>query len=185
LKASIVIRALGALLGFALLGSACGDPAHDDLVSSLGGEDPNVSPGPTHRPGQPCMACHGGRGPAKSQFAMAGTVFDIPDEKSKKGLAGVVVTLLDSTAFLDPNAKGVTSTTNSAGNFLLRAEEYTPSYPVHVSLSHPKVPMGGQTMNSHVGRDGSCADCHHDPVGTESPGHVFFAFDSTGLPPSQ
>jgi len=115
---------------------------------------------------------------------MAGTVFDLPDEKTKKGLSGVVVNLLDSPAFLNPNAKGQNATTNSAGNFFLRADEYTPAYPVHVSLSHPKVPMGGKTMYSHVGRDGSCAGCHHDPVGTESPGHIYFADDATGLPPS-
>lgn len=182
MRASLSIVALGMLIALVMLGSACGDPVHDDLVSALGAEDPKVPAGPLHRPGQPCMACHGGRGPAKSAFSMAGTVFDLPDMATKKPLAGVVVNLRDSVAFLDPNSKGYNATTNAAGNFFLHSDEYVPAYPVHVSLSHPQVPMGGKTMYSHVGRDGSCAGCHHDPVGTESPGHIYFADDATGLP---
>jgi hypothetical protein len=182
LKTLVSTVTLGALAGFMMLGNACGDPVHDDLVSALGAENPKVPVGPLHRPGQPCMACHGGRGPAKSQFSMAGTVFTLPDKTDP--LAGVVVNLKDSAAY--PDGKGFNATTNTAGNFFLHSDEYVPAYPVHVSLSHPNAPPNsGRTMFSHVGRDGSCAGCHHDPVGTESPGHIYFADDATGLPPSQ
>jgi len=34
--------------------AACQDAVHDDEVSALGPEAPGVSPGPDHRPGQPC-----------------------------------------------------------------------------------------------------------------------------------
>lgn len=164
--------------------TACGDPVHDDLVKALGPEDAKVPMGPLHRPGQPCMACHGGRGPAKASFSMAGTVFTLPD--TTVGLSGVVVTLRDSVAFADPNGKGFAATTNAAGNFFIHADELTPAYPVHVALTHPGAPKSsGKTMFSHVGRDGSCASCHHDPKGTESPGHIYFADDATGLPPGQ
>lgn len=182
----LTLPALAALAAFTMLGTACGDPVHDDLVSALGPEDSKVPIGPLHRSGQPCMACHGGRGPAKSSFSMAGTVYNIPDPATKAPLAGVIVNLKDSVAFLDANSKGFNATTNTAGNFFLHSDEYVPAYPVHVVLTHPSAPPNsGKTMYSHVGRDGSCAGCHHDPVGTESPGHIYFADDATGLPPSQ
>ena len=156
--ASIV--SIAGIAGIAVTG--CGDPVHDDLISSLGPEDPKVPQGPLHRPGQPCLACHGGRGPAQAQFSMAGTVFNDPVKTT--GQSGVTVTLTDS------DMKVFAPVTNAAGNFLVHADEYTPHYPVHVSLS---INQTTQAMTSHVGRDGSCASCHHDPVGTESPGHVY------------
>ncbi len=184
MRANLSIVVLAALSAFMMLGNACGDPVHDDLVSALGAENPKVPTGPLHRPGQPCMACHGGRGPAKSAFSMAGTVFALIDKTDP--LSGVVVNLKDSVAYPDPNSKGIDTTTNAAGNFFLHSDEFTPAYPVHVKLSHPTAPAGaGKVMYSHVGRDGSCASCHHDPVGTESPGHIYFADDPSGLPPSQ
>src|SRR6185437_13022232 len=68
------------LLGLVLAPTGCNDPVPDDEVASLGPEDPNVPPGPLHRPGQPCMACHDGTGPASLAFATAGTIFqDMPD----------------------------------------------------------------------------------------------------------
>jgi hypothetical protein len=168
------LAALAALVASGLAGMltlSCGDPVHDDLVASLGPESSKVGPGPLHRPGQPCMACHGGRGPAKSAFSVAGTIFTLPTATDP--LAGVVVNLSDS------YKKTFTTHTNSAGNFMVHADEYTPGYPLNVSLTY-----GGATkaMTSHIGRDGSCAGCHHDPVGTLSPGHVYFADSADTLP---
>jgi hypothetical protein len=59
-------------LGLAAVG--CDDPVHDDAVTALGGEDPNVPIGALHRPGQPCLVCHGGSGPAALAFSVGGTV---------------------------------------------------------------------------------------------------------------
>ena len=54
---------------------ATSNPVHDNEVAALGPEDPSVPPGPDHRPGQPCLVCHGGSGPASAQFAVGGTVY--------------------------------------------------------------------------------------------------------------
>ena len=54
---------------------ACGDPTHDRAVEVLGGEAPGVPEGPLHRPGQPCVTCHGDSGPASGEFSLAGTVY--------------------------------------------------------------------------------------------------------------
>src|SRR5450432_160855 len=60
----LVVRAMlaGTVLVCALVG--CGDPVHDTAVSALGPEAPGVPKGPLHRPGQPCVLCHGPQGSA-------------------------------------------------------------------------------------------------------------------------
>jgi hypothetical protein len=37
-------------------------------------------------------------------------------------------------------------------------------------------------MISHIGRDGSCADCHTATIGPRSPGPVYLATDQGDLP---
>jgi hypothetical protein len=159
---------------------SCGDPVHDDDVKSLGPEDPKVLPGPLHRPGQPCLTCHGGRGPAKAQFSMAGTIYaalqDANGNPSKLPLEAATVMLTDA------NKLTHKETTNQVGNFLVHVDDFTPAYPVHVQLSFGSAPP--QPMISHIGRDGSCAGCHHDPQGTESPGHIFYFLSESDVPSS-
>jgi hypothetical protein len=160
-----VAVALGGLVG-------CADPAHDAAVDALGPE--KGSPGPQHRPGQPCVTCHGGSGPASAQFALGGTVYEA--QSTTTGQAGVEVDLTD--------AKGASwhTTTNAAGNFYVRFSDWQPAYPVHnVQLNYPGLPAP-TTMTSHIGRDGSCADCHHDPAGNASPGHVYLVVSPSDLP---
>jgi hypothetical protein len=162
-----VARACAVVLGMAGLGGAgaCNqDPVHDDEVSALGGEDPNVPSGPDHRPGQPCLVCHGGSGPASAVFAVGGTAYvaqtgpDVP-------LSGATVSLLDA------NGSPAQATTNSVGNFWIPASAWTPTFPVHVE----GVTFGQYSaqMVSHIGRDGSCASCHYDPAGGSAVGHIF------------
>jgi hypothetical protein len=84
----------GAVVLAAALGSfACVDAVHEDAVKALGGEAPGVSAGPLHRPGQPCVTCHGGSGPAKTQFSMAGTVYAV--DQSNQPASGALVSLED------------------------------------------------------------------------------------------
>jgi len=45
-----------AAVGLATALAACVDESHELQVQSLGGEAPGVSPGPLHRPGQPCQS---------------------------------------------------------------------------------------------------------------------------------
>jgi hypothetical protein len=151
---------------------ACADPTHDNAVSALGPE-PDGRPGPTHRPGQPCVTCHGGSGPAHTAFSIGGTVFAVKDQSMP--MPGVRVTITDATN------KSQTLTSNSAGNFYLGSDQWQPSPPMHVQIvcdsTKPPIPM-----TTHIGRDGSCADCHHDPRGPESAGRVYIAGDPSDLP---
>jgi hypothetical protein len=154
--------------------ASCGDPVPDGAVAALGPEDPTVPPGPSHRPGQPCVVCHQVGGKA-SAFGLAGTVY--ADATSRKPLGGVSVIILDAA-----NAE-YTSSTNCAGNFYIRPEQFTPAYPIWVTLRAGRVQ---RDMASPAYREGSCAACHTDPTGPASAGHVYLIDDPTTqtAPPS-
>jgi hypothetical protein len=131
----------GLLLGIAL---ACGDPTHDDAVAALGPEAPGVQPGPTHRPGQPCLTCHGGSGPGNATFSVGGTVFEterlpLPDGGAppvSAPLVGATVQLSDSSELTDASDASTsstatfTTTTNGVGNFFVLASQWTPVFPL-------------------------------------------------------
>jgi hypothetical protein len=156
--------ALAALVLLGLVGACSGDPVHDDLVTRLGPESSSVPPGPTHRPEQPCLACHGGSGPASTQFSIGGTAFiDTPGGKVPAN--GSVVTLIDA------NAVTATASANEVGNFWIPQSQWAPTFPVHVV----GVGYGSTTyaMVTHIGRDGSCASCHVDPAGGAAVGHIY------------
>lgn len=139
---------LAALLALAAPTLACFDPVHDDAVAALGDEAQGVRRGPNHRPGQPCLVCHGGDGPGPD-FEMAGTVYET--RAGTAAAAGVTVRLTD--------AKGSATqvSTNSVGNFYIEGSRWSPTYPVRVELAG-----GGKTqkMESRIGRQTSCASCH-------------------------
>ena len=145
-----------AVLGLALaLGAACANPVHSDAMAALGDEKPGVPEGPTHRPGQPCSVCHGGDGPGPD-FAIGGTIYDT--RGVDKALPGVTVTLTD--------AKGDTRTpvSNEVGNFYLKAEEWSPTFPLFATLTYPDPASGKNVtidMVSRIGGNISCAFCHH------------------------
>jgi hypothetical protein len=128
--------------------SACLDPVHSDAVDALGPEAPGVREGPTHRPGQPCLTCHGGDGPGPD-FAVAGTVYET--RNGTAALPNVAVLLRDSA--------GTTRTaiTNSAGNFYITAGEWTPAFPMFAELHYGDITT---TMVTRIGRNGGCAECH-------------------------
>ena len=146
-----------ALLG--LIAATC-DPVHDEAVAALPGEAPGVPRGPTHRPGQPCLLCHAG------QFSVAGTVFVSASDVAPAVGAGVALT--------DSQGHTFDATTNEAGNFYVRTDQFSPAYPMKVAVAY-----GGVTvkMTANVGRDGACASCHFDPPGPASPGHVYIPPD--------
>jgi hypothetical protein len=143
---------------FALLLVAC-DPVSADEKDALGGEAPGVRRGPEHRPGQPCLVCHTGEPGDPPQFSVAGTVYQT---------SGAVVKLTDSTG------KTATKTTNSAGNFYLLPNEFTPVYPMKAEVTYAGITA---VMSSRIGRDGSCATCHFDPAGPKSAGHIYIPPD--------
>jgi hypothetical protein len=162
-------RALALLLVLAAP-AACMDPVHDDAVKALGPEAPGVPPGPLHRPGQPCLTCHGGEGPADSEFSLAGTVYLLQYEEVPAPSATVVIEDVDGVAG--------TVTTNEVGSFWVNADKWRPTYPLELSVKYGIITS---RMNGNVGRAGSCADCHQPKVGPSSPGHVYVAVNRSQL----
>jgi hypothetical protein len=183
---------LGAGLTWAVLG-ACGDPTHDDAVAALGPEASGVEPGPTHRPGQPCLTCHGGSGPGGTTFSIGGTAYETQTVPLADGgapppsapLVGATVQLTDSL-----NSTHSTPT-NSVGNFYIALSDWAPTAPIGGLEQGPdggaesnheiqicQGPCNSPTaatvsMVSQIGRDGSCADCHFSPPGPLSAGPLY------------
>jgi len=155
---------------FALTSLSCTDPVLDDQIEALGPETGN--PGPTHRPGQPCVLCHSQLGPASdSVFLLAGTVYDSPTRITP--LEGVEVLVVDAygTQFR--------KLTNSAGNFYIASAEGGGeiAFPVRVHIARGGIE---RPMLSHIGREPSCAGCHYDPPNA-GPGKVHYkAFQAVG-----
>jgi hypothetical protein len=149
------------LLSFAA--SACVDPVHDERVAALGPEAPGVEEGELHRPGQPCTVCHGDKGPGSPSFGIAGTLFATDSERTP--LAGATVRMVDE------RLRTLALTTNAAGNFYAESEQLSLSFPFWVSID-----WGGRSVDmlTPVFRSGSCAECHADPAGPASVGHVYF-----------
>src|SRR5262245_43752578 len=92
----------------AVLVAACGDPVRDRRMDALGPEAPGIAIGPLHRPGQPCLACHDGKGEARA-MSVAGTVFRTEDDAQP--VFGVDVILTDA------ERRTFATKTNCAGNF--------------------------------------------------------------------
>jgi hypothetical protein len=154
--------------------NACADPVRDDQIAALGPEEPGVPEGPLHRPGQPCVApCHDRDGPADSVFSVAGTVFQTNDR---------LVPLSDAILhFIDSTRLEFSIASNCAGNFFIDERDYTPIYPLWVTIE-----FGGLTvpMTSPIFREGGCAVCHLDPAGEASAGHVYLIPGPFDFPPS-
>ena len=163
--------------------AGCGNPSIDVIVKDLGEEDPNVPPGPLHRPGQPCVACHGPYYGASPRFSIAGTIFASetkkPNETTPVPVEGAVVYLIDT------RGSTQTPTTNCAGNFWVNAE-YAPQFPVAVQVQCPdpttKAPVTTNTMQGRISREGSCNACHRGARNQSSPGWAICAFGSPGYP---
>lgn len=131
--------------------SACRyDPAQQDIVDDLGEE--KGTPSASHRPGQPCLACHSTYGGAQPQMAIGGTLYSLDVASNEISPAkNILVTLFDS-------AGGSRKTcSNKAGNFFVAKDKWE-------DITFPITPVaGGITMRSIIGRDGSCASCHKLP----------------------
>lgn len=168
---------------FAAVGGCSLDPVQNAAIEALGPEDPAIPQGQYHRAGQPCVLCHTRTGPASGKpFAVAGTVFVGPF--SKRGAVRTWVRVLDAKGTL------VCKTTNCAGNFIFRDEDFTPSgqfqdkpgpsFPLLVSIQRalPGNPVGAnRAMSSHIGREGSCAGCHKPPPNDRT----IASFDTPGV----
>lgn len=159
----------GLLLG--LLAAACSDPIRTRAMDELGGEAPGVPAGPLHRPGQPCLVCHGEDGPSESRFSFAGTIYARPS--TAEPLAGARV------RFIDSSGAQYAVSSNCAGNFYVGDTNFRPVWPVWM-----KVEFGDltQEMVTPSFREGSCGACHQDPATPTSVGHLYVGDDRSTFP---
>jgi hypothetical protein len=151
-----------------VLALGCSDTYRDRLIDALGEEDAGFDPGPLHRPGQPCVACHSSYGGVSPEFSIAGTLFSQPTPEQPPFLvADFAVYLIDSVG----NRRFVQA--NPCGNFYLEKSEFDPSFPMLAEVWDKGRTRPLAQMNSRIGRDGSCGTCHRDPPTWDSPGVVF------------
>jgi hypothetical protein len=169
---------LAALLSPALL-SCRYDPVPQEIINDLGPE--TGKPGATHRPGQPCLACHSSYAGASPQMVFGGTVYAIGEKNAIVPASGVPVTVFDSAG------TSKKACTNATGNFNLKKEDWKDvAFPLTVVVGNSK-------MTSLIGRDGSCASCHKAPdpdadpprnpvtgAGNDSPGIILIDMAQTG-----
>jgi len=186
----------------ALATLACSDPTHDAAVAMLGPEATGVDPGPLHRPGQPCLVCHGGEGPASATFVTAGTVYVNP---YTAGTTVYAPQFPGSVHLVDATGSAFSASTNEVGNFYVAPDEWSPMFPLGGLSQDSGIPASGcisalsgatayageigvagtadggcapvpTPMTTTIDRGGafaSCAYCHFDPPGPSSPGHVY------------
>ncbi len=174
-----------ASVAFFVLGACSFDPVHEDAVAALGAsEGPYPAEGEFHRRGQPCLTCHGGKGPASSEFLLGGTVFmgtcNDPSNKAEcdRSPAGNTYVRIRSAN------NGVRClVTNAAGNFFVRKGEWDDfQFPYLVSIQRDgKAP---RVMGSHSSRWGSCASCHKSDAYSDSAGQVSLLSSNALIPPN-
>ena len=157
----------------------CDSPVNDERIECLGGEQPEVPPSEFHRPGQPCVTCHGEYAADSPILAVGGTIMSTPFNPVP--VQGVLVRLTD--------AKGtvVEKTTNCIGNFQVLADEWTPAFPLRAEIECPTgdedKPIRRFVMGTRITRDGSCAGCHIGPPSQNSPGWIYCAeSEASGSP---
>lgn len=155
-------------VAFGVLAVACADPVHDRAVDALGPEASGVPKGPTHRPGQPCLTCHGGDGPSVLVMSFGGTVY--AHETGREAGASAIVRVVDA------DQRTYETPTNAVGNFWIPRRAFEPAFPVTAAVT---LGQYSRVMRTAMRLDGSCNSCH---AGTEassgSPGYVWVLPDS-------
>lgn len=162
--------ALAVILG--VLAVACADPVHDRSVEALGPETAGVPHGPNHRPGQPCLTCHGGDGPANLEMSFGGTVY--AHQTGRAPAAHVVVRIVDA------DLRTYETETNAAGNFWVPTRAFEPRFPVSAAVT---LGQYSRVMRTAMRLDGSCNGCHAlGEANSGSPGYVWVLPDSADAP---
>ncbi|MDI1484415.1 hypothetical protein [Polyangium sp. y55x31] len=143
LSFAVALSSLGAV------GCNGNDPIPQEVIDGLPAE--SGSPSALHRPGQPCLSCHSTYGEAAPAFAIAGTVYKETAMGALAAAPNVKVEIFDSAG---PSRFACT---NAAGNFYIEKDKWS-------DLTFPlKVRAGQRSMNSIIGREGSCGACHKLP----------------------
>jgi mono/diheme cytochrome c family protein len=170
MRAPVAIAILG------LVASCIGTTPEEELADQQG-DDP-YEDGPTHRPGQRCLACHGeDYTPGGEVFVVAGTAFRRADDAL--GLAGVEIEITDDRGAV------FTVTSNQTGNFMVSVGEVdeerrgqgwigrseAPVFPLRVLVRYAGAE---RIMRNVIHREGSCAACHdRHGKGAASNGKLF------------
>jgi len=166
------------VVGLSLWG-CIGQSPEQQAELDLGPEEAGVPRGPEHRPGQPCLRCHGeDYTPGNQVFVLAGTVYERPGDAH--GAAGVEI------EFADASDHSFVARTNRVGNFFIRAGgggaqpsrggdgslrlPYEPAFPLRVSVREGD---REQSMRGLIWREGSCGHCHGGGPSASSNGVVF------------
>ncbi len=169
LSMRVPVRAsLGLALAVSLF-SCRYDPVPQEVIDSLGPEQ--GTPDENHRPGQPCVVCHGPYGGVAPKMAFAGTLFAIKEDALIPA-PGVNVEVFDSSG----DSRKACSKTPS-GNFYLEAKDWEEvAFPLTVVV-------GSGRMTSLIGRDASCGSCHKgpDPENPDSDPFTGKSRESAGL----
>ena len=140
--------------------AGCTDPVRDAEIEALGPEEPGVPLDGDHRPGQPCLHCHTKGGPAKTAFAIAGTVYET-DEPGSKGADGIFVQFVDSAG----GAPREIPQTGPSGNFYVPLQDWPDiRYPIRVGLYTDLNGPPTVVMKSLINREGSCNFCHRPNI---------------------
>lgn len=174
-KSSLPVRAmstawiqsvcLGLMMG-AVSGCNGEDPVPQAIIDALPAEDPG-GPSATHRAGQPCLQCHSAYGEALPSLVIGGTLFKEDGMGGILGAAGFRVIVYDS------SGDSRVACTNSSGNFYIEQPDWEgitfplKSFVGRKSETEPNQPS--RRMQSIIGREGSCANCHKLPS-TDRPG---------------
>lgn len=167
-------RAAALLAALALAG--CPSPVQDERIESLGPEPDQ--PSELHRPGQPCLACHGEYVGEEPLLVVGGTVYASPVDSTP--FEGATVELTDATG------SSIVKTTNEAGNFLVEEGEWEPVFPLRavVACAEPDGRVRRNVMGTRINREGSCAGCHADEAPSQlGPGRVFCFGEPIDQPP--
>ena len=146
------------------------DPVPQEIIDDLPPEQ--GTPDANHRPGQPCVVCHGSYGGVSPKMAFGGTLFAIdPEAGGIVPAPGVNIDVFDSAG----NSRKACS--GPSGNFYLEEKDWEDvAFPLTVRA-------GSVPMTSLIGRDASCGACHKmpDPEDPERDPATGAGRDSVGI----
>ncbi len=167
--------------GAALVAGCLSDPPQLDDPAVQGDYDDGDE---EHRPGQPCLLCHGPDHfpgpPGQVRFAVAGTVYPGIADDENDGLEGVTVSITDA------EDRDFAAISNAVGNFMVQVDTgsnvqrdrepgwvtipFEPAFPLRVTI---RAGTDEQEMRTKIHRNGSCAHCHGAAPGADSVGRVY------------
>jgi hypothetical protein len=164
-----------------LLGACLAEPLRQEEIDALGPEVGEESP--RHRPGQPCLVCHGEDRIEDDApvFELAGTVY--LRQGDTMGANDIEVRIADAAG------AEYRVHSNRAGNFMIEVDRgldapledaegilYVPAplvLPLKVSVHDGAT---ARHMRGVIHRERSCSACHAGAPGAASPGQIFVQY---------